>query len=161
MQIGSVTSGYSDPTRSKAAEAIETLESLGGKGTKPGSAGGGSGASLASIAAARDVLERYDVTDITPADFSEMVQELFQAGVINDRDLGQLSAIRLELDAEGFDPDDSVDLLEFYQDRVEDITRQTAGTANAPEAIRQRLDWIQKFALVQQSPGTLGLNEVV
>jgi len=156
MQIGSVSSGYSDPLRSKAAEVFEAL--AGKQGAEPQGPGG---ASLASITAARDVLQKYDVTDITPTQFSSMVQELFEAGVINDRDLGQLATIRLELDAEGFDADDSIDLLEFYQDKVEDLARQTSGTADAPAAIRQRLDWIQKFAMVQENPFAVGLNEVV
>src|SRR5687768_8984813 len=48
-----------------------------------------------------DILSRYDVTAISPRSFSQLVQELHQAGVLQDADQEQLALLRLELDQQG------------------------------------------------------------
>jgi len=156
MQIGGITSSYPDPMRSASGEILEAL--AGGKSSKEQAS---SSASLASVAAATDILEKYDVTDITPSEYSDMVQELFEAGVIDDGDFNQLASVRLELDAAGVEPDESVDLVQFYRRKLEDILRRTDGTAEPPAALKQRLDWVEKFSMIHENPTVQGLNALI
>jgi hypothetical protein len=156
MQIGGITNSYPDPMRTAAGEIFEALgggQSNSGKQSSP--------TSLASVVAARDILEQYDVTDITPSEYSDMVQELFEAGVIDDGDFNQLAAVRLELDAAGVEPNESIDLVDFYRRKAEDILRRTDGTAEPPDALKQRLDWVEKFSLIHENPTAAGLNALV
>ncbi len=162
MQIRSVTSGYSDPAAlGKRAEPGEvTLGGAAGAGESRGASAGRPNAAMAAI------LSNYDVTDITPTEFSEMVQKLYEAGAISQQELQQLTAVRHDMDVDGLSPDDSLDLVEFYQRKVKDLMRRSAegeadaGNSEALAALLRRLDWVQKFALIQLSPDALGLDAV-
>ena len=103
--------------------------------------------------AAREIVGRYDVTDITPRQFTQMVQDLHQAGVISESQLEELSQIRLDLDTEGLDPDESLDLVAFYADKLDQQSAQSP-----PDAIGSRLAWAGKLALMQSGPQSLGLD---
>jgi hypothetical protein len=110
-----------------------------------------------------EILSRYDVTQITPRQFSDLVQKLHEAGEINDAEFRELARMRLELEQAGYGPDDPLSLVDFFEDKLRDRTAefessrdrtapQVAATldeaAFTSEAKRQ-LDWVRKFALVQ------------
>lgn len=130
------------------------------------------GASLDSSAgdatALREVLGRYDVTHISPRQFSQMLRELRETGALDAPDVDRLTQILVDLDAEGIDPEEELDLVEFYthrldelQDRLEDSGSDEeafAGVAPALAAVEQRLDWLTKFALMHSVPETVGVD---
>ncbi len=157
MQIQNVLSGYTDRATKRQAELLDTLvgKADGDRG-KPEAAEG-----LSSATAIRNVLQTYDVTEITPKQLTEMIQRLFDVGVITQQELEQLAAIRLDLDLAGIDPDESIDLLQFYRQKVADLHRRRSEISAVPDALRRRLDWIEKFALVQDASGLAGLDSTV
>jgi hypothetical protein len=112
-----------------------------------------------------EILSRYDVTQITPREFSNLVQELHAAGEIDDAEFRELARMRLELEQGEYGPDDQLSLVDFFEDKLRrqadefesaraQATPQVAATLDeAPytaEAKRQ-LEWIRKFAIVQAS----------
>lgn len=163
MRISNVAAGYRDlAALTTPGETIETAGNQASKGLQPT----GSPTTAAAVAMA-GILSDYDVTDISPTEFSEMIQKLFEAGGLTDKQFEQLAAIRLDLDLEGVEPDESIDLLEFYVDKVEKLQRRLSDS-DGPGAARQqlgpmlrRLDWLEKFALIQSSPDAIGLDAVV
>lgn len=162
MQISSVSAGYSDPAtigrRGEAAEVDKTrLLQLGELKDA---------ATAAPSNLLSEILSRYDVTDITPMDFSSMVQNLFEIGAITTDELQQLAVVGHDLDVEGIDPDESIDLIEFYTKKIEEIRRGLEEVEGKPLPHQQmgpllgRLDWIEKFALIQSAPDAIGLDTV-
>lgn len=158
MQVSSVSAGYPDPTslgkRGEAhppgAAAARTVEIQLGSEVGP--------------TAAAEILSKFDVTDISPGEFSEMIQKLYVAGVISDEELQQLTAVRHELDTDGIEPDESIDLLEYYARKIEKMQRRLDVSDGPPAAhqrlgpLLRRLDWIEKFALIQAAPDAIGLD---
>ena len=165
IPIGSVMAG------------VNALSGLLGPLTKTGSSGGEAVAATVAPAATaepssstpphataefRQILARYDVTQISPAQFSRMLGELRQTGLLDEGDLFQLGQILVDLDTEGVEADEDVDLVERYtdqldklQDRLEDLGSDEeafAGVAPALAAVQKRLDWLTKFALVHSAP---------
>jgi len=59
-----------------------------------------------SSSALREILSQYDVRDISPRTFSEMLQRLHRAGVLADSEYQDLSLIRMDLEREGVSPDE-------------------------------------------------------
>jgi hypothetical protein len=120
--------------------------------------------------ALREVVSRYDVTHISPRDFSQLIQELRQAGAITAADQEELALVRLELDQQGADPDEPIDLVDFLQRKLQtqerEIERMEAkqGTpidrAVALKETLRQIDWISKFALVHQSGSYQPLDTV-
>jgi len=114
---------------------------------------------LSSTAAMRDILSHYDMTDITPSDFSKLVQQLSDKGAISQKETQELSSIRVDLENAGVSPDESVNLLEFYRQRLAKARETAAQSGNATaakanvDAIVGRLNWLQKFAAVPQQSG--------
>jgi hypothetical protein len=119
------------------------------------------------------VLAQYDMNKITPQRFSEMLQRLRDTGALSENDLRELGQIRLDLDNAHVEPDEQINLLEFYGDRLQDVHKKQAmldpNTAQPGEqaALRQsekvvqrRLDWVEKFAAIHRSPQTVGLDMV-
>ena len=163
MQIRNLSAGHPDPAG--LAKQAETGEITGGpqpKAGQPHAAG-----ATAETNAMAEILSRYDVTDISPAEFSRMIQKLFEAGAISDKELQQLAAVRLDMDLRDMEADESIDLLEFYARKITKAQRQLSDS-DAPEADRQqlapllhRLDWLEKFALIQSAPHPIGLNALV
>ena len=159
MQIANVTAGYSDPaTVGKRGDAIEALA---GRALKtadlrtPSTAGGRS--------AAGAILARYDVTRISPTEFSEMIQKLRQADAVSESEFQELAAIRLDLESAGVKPDESVNLMDFYARKVKELQGkfENADAAAARQQlgpVLRRLDWVQKFATIQSNPGAVGLD---
>lgn len=122
----------------------------------------------------REILGQYDVRSISPREFSELAQRLFDSGAISESDLRDLSQIRLDLDAARVDADQPVDLVGFVtkklddqEQRVRDLTEKNPGAAATIDRdaylspAKRQLDWLNKFALVQSgAAGEAGLNEL-
>ncbi|MHC4405732.1 MAG: hypothetical protein ACYTG0_39300 [Planctomycetota bacterium] len=121
-------------------------------------------------AALRNVLAGYDVTDMSPRHFSEMIQKLHQNGAVSDRQLHDLSMIRADLDAADLDPDEPLNLLEFYVDRLREVLGDLDDHVNsgdlgpvritAASTLQRRLEWLEKFALIQATPQAAGWDRL-
>lgn len=116
-----------------------------------------------AAAAMRDVVSRYDMTDITPNDFSSMIQQLNARGAVTAKDMQELSSIRADLEAAGVGGDQSVNLQEFYTQRLgkakTDAAQSPDPAAQANiQTIAARMTWVEKFAAVRQADGFSGLN---
>lgn len=160
MQISNIISNLADPaTWGKknevaapvAANALKSIESQ--NQTNP-----------ASRKASAEILRKYNVTRITPDQFSEMIQKLYQAGALSEKDYQELAAVRVDLEHAGIEPDETVNMLEIYSDKVSKAQKELDATLD--DAARQqrlgpdlhRLDWLQKFALIQAHPDAAGLD---
>jgi transaldolase len=122
----------------------------------------GAASSSPSSSRLREILAGYDVSNISPKAFSELLQKLQQSGLISDKDLQELSQIRTDLDREGVAPDQRVNLLEKYAKRVQAAeqadTLQAAGTDASTASLRRCLDWLAKFAAAHASPEAAAFN---
>ena len=161
MQIRNVLAGH--PDAAALAKPTETAEPTGSQSpqTEPQRT-----SSPAGAAAMAEILARYDVTDISPAEFSQMIQKLFEASALSQQELQQLAAIRLDLDLDGVESDESVDLLHFYARKIKKAQNRLSDS-DGPAADRQqlapllsRLDWLEKFAVIQSAPEAIGLDAV-
>ena len=113
----------------------------------------------------RRIAAKYDLTDISPGELSSLLQELHQAGLIDDQQYHELSLIRLDLDAADVEPDEAVDLRDFYAEKLEELSEPAAGTptsefAAAIEPLRRRQAWLQKVALLQSTPEASPIDAV-
>ena len=100
----------------------------------------------------RGILSNYDMSNISPSDFSKLIQQMSEKGAISQQDMQQLSSIRVDLENAGVNPDDSVNLVQFYQQQLAKAQTAAAQSANpaaaqpAINALVGRLNWLQKFA---------------
>jgi len=161
MQIRNIFTGYRDLAAfARGGEMVETAA-----GQSPEDAERAAPCQR-PVTALAEVLSRYDVTDITPTEFSEMVQRLYDAGAISEEELQRLAAIRHDLDIEDVEEDESIDLLDFYARKIERTRREMSDSDDSPAAggqlgpLLSRLDWIEKFALIQSAPDAVGLDAV-
>jgi hypothetical protein len=118
-----------------------------------------------SNTALREILAEYNVADITPREFSDMLQKMRKSGIISEDEFKDLSQIRTDLEGDQVNPDDSINLVEYYANKLrkqpEDIDASNlSNDETPPETLRRRLDWLQKIALVQSSPDETGLDAV-
>jgi hypothetical protein len=116
-------------------------------------------------AAMRQVLSQYDMTNITPNSFANLVQQLSAKGAISPKDAQQLAAIPGELQNAGVGPNDSVNLLEFYQEQISKVQGAAAQSSSpAAEAsfsqLVGRMQSLAKLAAARQPGGLGGLNAV-
>lgn len=125
--------------------------------------------STPSTAAIREIAARYDLTCISPQEFSEMIRRLHEAGALTDQEFQELSQIRVDLDQEHVDPDKSLNLIEFYLARLRKLggpiegmlcagESTPAGASSEAAAARRRLQWLEKFAAIQAAPERFGLD---
>ena len=159
MQITGLSAGYSDS--GAVGRRNELLEAVTGKSREQNTqAAGGLNARMEEL---KGIVSQYDLTDITPRDFSEMLRELRDAGALTETEYGDLAQIRLDMDTENVDPDESLNLLEFYGKSIDrargDSESDTASTMLA--SMERRLDWLEKVAVLQESPDAAGLNALV
>ena len=116
----------------------------------------------------RQILSQYDISSITPRQFSEMLQKLRQSGTISDQQYQNLSQIRTDLDSSGIQPDQEVDLVKFYSQKLNmaqgaAVAAQTktgslpAGQSQSLSTMQQRLDWLRKVSTIQSDPAA-GIN---
>lgn len=101
-----------------------------------------------------DILARYDLTDITPREFSQLLDELHQSGLLTDEQFRELSEIRKDLASADVLPQEKIDLLDFYRRLLEKADRLASGdvqgaTARQVADWRRRLDWLEKLAAAQ------------
>ncbi len=102
--------------------------------------------------ALRAIAAEYDVTDISPRAFSEMIDRLRQAGALSDKDYQELAAIRVDLEQAGVGPDDEIDLVQFYRQRLQEAAHaEESQKSPRPdlERLRARVEWLQKFAALR------------
>lgn len=160
MQISNVISGLSDATSwgkkgesalqtgSSAIKSLDSQVQINSKAQK----------------ASADILRQYDITNISPTAFSQMIQKLYKSGAISEKDYQELSAVRGELEKSGIEPDESVNLLEFYSNKLSKAQKALGTTlaeaSNQPSLASdtRRLDWMQKFATIQANPDAVGLD---
>jgi hypothetical protein len=154
MQISGLLTGYADS--GAVDRKNESPVAAASKAGRDDSAQATGPSAMMDVMAG--IVSDYDLTDITPRDFSEMLRELRDAGALTDAEYADLAQIRLDLDAENLDADDSVDLLKFYQ-RQADQTHPDNQSATA--ATQRHLDWLEKVAILQESPEAAGLNALV
>lgn len=111
-----------------------------------------------------DIVAQYDVTHITPVEFSELIHKLAEAGVLAGTDLETLATVRADLEAEGVDADESIDLVEFYADRLErlrrdlQLDRESLALKHQFAEVLKKLNWLQKLALIHSDPTAVGLD---
>ncbi len=124
-------------------------------------------ATATQAAKLRSVLAGYDVTNITPKAFSEMLQKLQQSGALPEKDLQELSQIRTDMERDGIGAEQRVNLLEVYTKKIQsavqdaDELEQKLGAAGAQDytgALRRRLEWVEKFAAIHTSPEGTTIN---
>lgn len=159
MQISGLSASYTDS--GAVGRRNELLAAITGSGAEQTSqVSGGTNAAMEQL---KGIVSQYDLADITPRDFSDMLRELRDAGVLTEAEYGDLAQIRLDLDAASLDPDDSVDLLDFYRTNVDQARNQSeSDTASETLAsMERRLDWLEKVAVLQESPDAAGLNALV
>jgi len=158
MQIANVLSRLSDPTR--FGQHRESADAVVSKAADDLSTAAGSVSSSSSQL--REILAGYDVTNITPKAFSEMLQKVHQSGLVSDKDLQDLSQIRTDLDQEGVASDQSVNLVERYTKKLkaaeENGKAQTAESRASTASLRRRVDWLEKFAAIHASPEAAMIN---
>ena len=112
----------------------------------------------------RQVVAGYNVTDISPRAFSEMLQKLRQAGSLSDKDYQELSSVRANLEHDGTDPDHRLNLVDLYAKKLAGIqgqpgASQAAATQQAAGApVQRQLEWLQKFARLHAGQGPLGFD---
>jgi len=159
VQITNVLSRLSDPTGfGQHREVVDTAVSKAADAVSSAAA-----AVSSSSSKLKEILTGYDVTDITPKAFSEMLQKLQESGLISSKDLQELSKIRTDLDQQGVASDQSVNLVEMYTKKLQEAEKtakdQAAATSTASTStLRRRLDWLQKFAAIHASPDAATIN---
>ncbi len=131
--------------------------------------------SAAQSSTYREILANYDVTHITPQQFSQLIHELHSAGAINDSELHELASIRFELDRSEYSSNEPVDLVDLFSTRVDDLLQSSedAGTGReesdqSPESrqesiglAKRQLEWLQKFATLHSDTSREGLNALI
>jgi hypothetical protein len=159
MKVPNILSGMSD-LASRAKRTDSDAATAAGA-----TAAANSAVPPTAAAAMREIVSRYDMTDITPNDFSSMIQQLYAKGAVSAKDMQDLSSIRADLEAAGVTADQSVNLQEFYQQR---LGKAKADAAQSPDpaaaaniqSLAARMTWVQKFAAVRQAGDTAGVNAV-
>jgi hypothetical protein len=110
----------------------------------------------------QEILKSYDVTHITPRQFSEMLQKLRESGVISEEEYLDLTQIRRDLTDAGIEADEPVDLLDFYQKlmRKLQLMLSLASTESVDEIqqtlqrAEKHLEWLEKVSTQQLESGT-------
>jgi hypothetical protein len=160
MQISNVLSGFTDAAKLGAKKAETAAGSL-LKVLKPNDAA--AQPSATSRAAMNDILKKYDVTDITPEDFSKMITKLHDASAISDQEFQELSSIRTDLESQGVASDQTVNLVQLYGDQLKKVQQQMGDKMDAASQEKlapamRKLDWLQKFALLHSNPDAAGVD---
>ncbi len=124
-------------------------------------------------AALRKIVAHYDMRNISPRQFSEMAQRLFDAGAITEEQLNELAAVRLELDRGMHEPDAPLDLIEVLEDKLRRQQKQQEQLAagggkkrlpaagQAMKVTLRQLDWLRKFEIVGSGAYGSGVDALV
>jgi len=164
MQISNVLNGYADAT--SGGRRSDSTERSTGRAAETQSSRGLSGTPTEAM---RQVMADYDLTQITPQQYSEMLDRLRKGNAITEEEYAQLSQVRTELDSGGIGADEKVDLLSFYHQRTQRLSKQveettdTASRSGLAQSLRDtqhRLDWLEKLEMVHAQPDSIGLDAV-
>ncbi len=109
-----------------------------------------------------EILKEYDVTHITPRQFSQMLQKLRESGNITEQEYTELAQIRRDLLEAGVEADEPVDLLDFYQKFIRKLQlMQSVGAAESTDDLQttlqraeKHLKWLEKISTLQHEMGT-------
>ncbi len=144
---------------SQAAGLLGQLAQAGSLGSKS-SAQPVSGSS--GLSAQADLLARYDLRQITPREFSQLIEQLHQRGLISREERELLWQLRLQLDAQGVGADEPLDLVQWLKDQLRQAVRkQTSPWEDHPQLaqrvqqLQAQLSWVQKFQLLRQQSSQL------
>src|SRR5262245_61914725 len=99
MQIDSIGKGYQGPLALVPTPATDRASAASSGVLAPADSGGNAGS-----ASFHEILAHYDVTHITPREFSELVQKLHESGDISDVEAQELALMRVDLDGSNADP---------------------------------------------------------
>jgi hypothetical protein len=160
MQISNIVSGMADATTLGKKSESTAAAALGAVKT----ADSQTLSSISTSKASAEILKQYDVTNITPNQFTQMIQKLYKAGTISEKDYQDLSSIRTELENDGVEGDESVNLVELYSNKVSKLQKEMENSQKSSAAQEnlsagmQKLDWLQKFAVIQANPESAGLD---
>ncbi len=159
MQIGQLLAGY--PDRTSAGERKDRAESGDLQAADQPQQRPTLSAGLTAVL--RQIAGRYNVTEISPREFSDMLDELHQNGALTDDQMQQLARVRVDLDLENVDADEEVDLVDFYADRLEQLLRSDEDGDRPTDAFQaeQLLGWMEKFAVIQSSADVSGVDAFV
>jgi hypothetical protein len=154
-------------TASQLAQVARSGKAAAGAALAAGAGAAGlSPANGATSDAMRQVVSGYDVTDISPQGFSEMLQKLRQSGTLSDKDYQDLASIRTDLEQAGTAPDKHVNLVDLYTKKLLGVRAQAAATPpTAPQqaaaaSTQRQLDWLQKFSQLRSGQSPTGVNAV-
>ncbi len=163
MQISNIISNLADPaTWGKNNEASPATGENALKSVQVQAQ-----SNLSTRKASTEILRKYNVTCISPDDFSQMIQKLYQAGALSEKDYQELSAVRGDLEKKGVEANEPINLLEFYSDKVSKAQKELGDTLDEAAGQQRlgpdmrRLDWLQKFAMIQANPDSAGLDVAV
>jgi hypothetical protein len=167
MQINSVLAGRADTMASgKRSDPIQAagataLDATGQRATS----------SVQAASATAQIMADYDLNDVSPQKFSEMLQRLHDAGALGDQEFRELAQVRLDMDQAGLEADNPTDVLKFCAQKSLQLQGQLAvlgasgGTPAQRAALQQsvsaqakRIDWLQKLDLVHDAPDTVALD---
>ena len=159
MQIGQLLAGYADQaTAGKRNDRVESgdLQTADQVSQSPTLSAG-------ITALLRQVSARYNVTEITPREFSDMVDQLHQAGALTDGQMQELARVRVDLDLENVDADEEVDLVDFYADKLDELLSMEKDGGRSPDVAQAEklLAWMEKFAVIQSSADVRGVDALV
>jgi hypothetical protein len=159
MNIPSIQAGPDLSALAKQPAAAGAVKPAVTAGSAPASAP----PAVPATAAMRQILAQYDVTNISPSEFSDMVQKLQQSGAISPQDAKELAATRMDLEQAGIDPHQSINLVDFYRERVQKAQDKFDANPGAVQqqqlqAQQQRLQWMEKLAAGHAHPEDIGLS---
>jgi hypothetical protein len=117
-------------------------------------AGGSSDATLTSSPEAQKILGGYNLENISPREFTELVQKLQSSGAISANDAKELAQIRQALDTQQVNPDEPINLVEFIQQQLATLA-QAGGDLGGAQG---QAAWVQKLLAAQNGEGTESVN---
>lgn len=121
----------------------------------------------------QEIAGRYDLHAITPRQFDELIQELRNGGHLPDDALEELAAVRLEIQRAQLDPDEPIDLIELFHDKLATLLERLAqsqlgGEEEEPavepaavRAVRRQLAWLERLDTARSGKGEHRLDEIV
>jgi hypothetical protein len=116
----------------------------------------------------RDIIGQYNVRNISPDDFSQMINELQSSGAISTTDFRTLQQVRSSLDSSGASSSQPLDLVGFLQDQLAAAQQKAGGlqpgtpaaqtAQTATDSVEAQLAWVQKFSALQTVSGSQPLD---
>jgi hypothetical protein len=155
MQISNVLNSFTDTL--SLGKKSDTAASATAKATGAVDSVAGTSASRKALG---EILKKYDVTNITPNAFSQMLKELSQTGALSEKDMQDLAAVRLDLQSDQIDPDEPVNLVDFYNKKIGDAQKQNEGNSSQQvlTPLVSRLGWMEKFSTIHSNPDLVGMD---